>query len=213
MARAGKYWVIVSGDVPTSFRSSDKAMLETTLHQLQRTQPDAEIKWFDGTRFFGSRDEALAAGLGKDEVRRERKQDWRPGGDHKDPRAKYDIPRDVRRARFKERAFSKPTDGETSDSSEAPAPKPSFAERKPFAERKSFGERKPFGEKKTFGERKPFGDKKPFGDRKPFDPDRKPAFGAPKRFGAAKPFGGPKKFGVRKPFGSPKKFGPKGPKE
>ena len=58
-------------------------MLETTLHQLQRTQPDAEIKWFDGSRFFNSRDEALAAGLGKDEVRRERKSDWRPGGDHK----------------------------------------------------------------------------------------------------------------------------------
>ena len=107
-----------------------KAMLETTLHQLQRTQPDAEIKWFDGSRFFNSRDEALAAGLQNDGLRRERKGDWRPGGDHKDPRAKYQIPRDVRRARFKERAFSGPKeDGESPANDAAPAPKPPFAER------------------------------------------------------------------------------------
>ena len=76
MARAGKYWVIVSGGAPTSFRGPDRELLEPTLRQLQRTQPDAAIKWFDGAKFFESRDEAIewakkcpAAQFGTIEVR------------------------------------------------------------------------------------------------------------------------------------------------
>mgnify|MGYP003337932694 CR=1 FL=1 len=95
MARGGKYWVIVSGGTPTSFRARDRETLLPTLVQLQRTQPDAAIKWFDGTRFFDTMDEAMARSSARDGFRRERKQDWRPGGEHRDPRAKYDVPRDV----------------------------------------------------------------------------------------------------------------------
>jgi hypothetical protein len=34
---------------------------------------------------------------------RPRGRDWRPGGDHKDPRDRFKVPRDVKRARFKAR--------------------------------------------------------------------------------------------------------------
>jgi hypothetical protein len=42
-----------------------------------------------------------------------RGRDWRPGGEHKDPRDRFKVPRDVKRARFKakaqrDRAFPKP---------------------------------------------------------------------------------------------------------
>jgi hypothetical protein len=30
-------------------------------------------------------------------------RDWRPGGSHKDPRARYEISRDEKRARYKKR--------------------------------------------------------------------------------------------------------------
>jgi hypothetical protein len=33
-----------------------------------------------------------------------RGRDWRPGGEHKDPRDRFKVPRDVKRARFKDRA-------------------------------------------------------------------------------------------------------------
>ncbi|MGH9411379.1 MAG: hypothetical protein ACRD1V_18235, partial [Vicinamibacterales bacterium] len=33
-----------------------------------------------------------------------RGRDWRPGGDHKDPRDRFKVPRDVKRARFKDSA-------------------------------------------------------------------------------------------------------------
>jgi hypothetical protein len=93
--------VIVSGQQPTSFRAREREDLVPTLTQLLRTQPDTKLMYFDQGKLWETSeaaDEAFAASRG---LRRGR--DWRPGGEHKDPRAKYDIPRDVRRARFKER--------------------------------------------------------------------------------------------------------------
>ena len=39
-----------------------------------------------------------------DEGAQRRGRDWRPGGDHKDPRDRFKVPRDVKRARFKAKA-------------------------------------------------------------------------------------------------------------
>ena len=38
-----------------------------------------------------------------------RKPDWRPGGEHRDPRARFDIPRDEKRRRFAEQAAPRVT--------------------------------------------------------------------------------------------------------
>ncbi|MEI6244396.1 MAG: hypothetical protein WCQ64_05045, partial [Acidobacteriota bacterium] len=166
MARAGMYWVIVVGNVPTSFRARDQETLIPTLKQLQRKQPDAVIRWFDGTRFFENQERADDRGRERDGFRKERKKDWRPGGDHKDPRAKYQISRDVRRARFKERLVmnsraDEPGTPDASAGSDAPRP-----ERPPFRERKPFAERKPYAEQKPFGERKPLSEKRAFNTEK-----------------------------------------------
>lgn len=111
MAKNFRCWVIVVGSESTAFRARLAEDLLPTLKQLQRTQPNVEMKWFERGRLWPSPEAAVAA---LKERRRapshgERGRDWRPGGDHKDPRAKYDIPRDEKRARFKKQLIAKKT--------------------------------------------------------------------------------------------------------
>jgi hypothetical protein len=96
------HWVIIAAKAPTAFRAKRRETLVPTLTQLQRTQPDAELRWFEGGRLWASPAEAEAA---RAERRRrpKRPSDWRPGGDHKDPRARFELSRDEKRARFKRR--------------------------------------------------------------------------------------------------------------
>ncbi len=103
MARHHAFWVILSGAVPTAFRSPRREDLLPTLHQLQRTQSDVTLRWFDRGKLWDSPDAAKIALI---EGRRQtsgRNSDWRPGGAHKDPRARYQLTRDQKRARFKQR--------------------------------------------------------------------------------------------------------------
>ena len=161
-----------------------------------------------------------------------RGKDWRPGGEHKDPRDKYKLPPGEARKRWKDRNLG------------PRVPKPFGS--KPGGDR-PFGDRpqgdRPFGDKprgpgggRPFGDRprgdrpqgdRPFGDRprgpKPFGS-KPFGSkpggDR-PWSGKPRGPGGDRPFSdrprGPKPFGS-KPFGSkpggdrPYSDRPRGPK-
>ena len=84
-----------------------------------------------------------------------RGRDWRPGGQHKDPRDRFKVPRDVKRARFKARRRWEPDAG--SGKPQAGSEKPDAGRRKPEA-----GNRKP--EAGNWKPRPPF--RKPF--RKPF---------------------------------------------
>jgi len=97
------YWVIVTGTTATAFRAREREELLPTLKQLQRTQPDAVLKWFDRGRLWGSELEALDALKRRRQAGSGRGRDWRPGGSHVDPRKKYEITRDQKRARFKQR--------------------------------------------------------------------------------------------------------------
>jgi hypothetical protein len=103
MARSHAFWVILAGAVPTAFRSPKREDLLPTLHQLQRKQPDVTLQWFDRGRLWESPEAARAALLAKLPQFPDRKSDWRPGGSHKDPRARYQLSRDEKRARFKKR--------------------------------------------------------------------------------------------------------------
>jgi hypothetical protein len=103
MARRFCCWVIVSGGQPTAFRSREPESLLPTLRQLQRTQPDSTLKWFDRGRLWDSPAEATAALGRKRRSPSGRGRDWRPGGSHVDPRAQYRLTRDQKRARFKRR--------------------------------------------------------------------------------------------------------------
>ena len=103
MARAHSFWMIVDGGTPTAFRGREREDLLPTLVQLQRTQPAVELVWFERGRTWPSREAARAALEVKRAAPRSRNTHWRPGGNHVDPRAKYEISRDEKRARFKKR--------------------------------------------------------------------------------------------------------------
>jgi hypothetical protein len=137
MAKNFSCWVIVAGALPTAFRSKNADDLIPTLRQLQRTQPDAQLKWFERGRFWDSPAAAQAASRGRRPPGRGR--DWRPGGDHADPRAKYQISRDEKRARFKQRLIGDrvrstrpddgsgpPKDGRRGDRPPGDRPKPNW---------------------------------------------------------------------------------------
>ena len=102
MPRNFSYWVIVSGAHATAFRARSADDLLPTLKQLQRTQPDVELKWFERGRVWATPDAAREAFT---RLRRGPRRDrgWRPGGEHADPRARFALSRDEKRARFKKR--------------------------------------------------------------------------------------------------------------
>jgi hypothetical protein len=174
------YWTILIDHRPTAFRARDREELMPTLVQLRRTNPNVEMKWFARGRLWDTPEQAQWAARNMP-ARAKRGKDWRPGGQHKDPRARVDLRRKVKTARPPAGAGGPPK-------AFGDKPRKPFGG-KPFAARP----RKPFdaGERKSFhaGHRKPFGTghQKPFSPRqqKPFDPKRQKPFGA----GHRKPFG------------------------
>ena len=105
MAKKFSCWVIVSGSHATAFRSRYSEDLLPTLKQLQRSEPEATLKWFERGRLWDS-PEAAEEAAARATRPRGRGVGWRPGGTHVDPRAKYDITRDEKRARFKRKMIS-----------------------------------------------------------------------------------------------------------
>jgi hypothetical protein len=101
-------WVIVTDSAPTAFRAGTPEELLPTLKQLQRTQPDATLKWFSRGQLWESPLAAIEALRAKRKARHSPANSWRPGGAHADPRAKYQLTRDQKRARFKRRRFDSP---------------------------------------------------------------------------------------------------------
>jgi len=106
------YWTIIFGGQPTAFRSGSRDELLPTFKQIQSKHPDAQLRYFARGKLWYSEEEAQAA-LIRERFEKRRPQgdrrpegerrgrDWRPGGAHKDPRDRFKVPRDVKRARFK----------------------------------------------------------------------------------------------------------------
>ena len=86
------YWTILIDNGPTAFRARDREELLPTLAQLKRTNTDVVLKWFARGRLWDSQEaerefwRTRAARRPKER----RGKDWRPGGQHKDPRARFD---------------------------------------------------------------------------------------------------------------------------
>ena len=112
MAKYFRCWVIVAGTQPTAFRAREADDLVPTLKQLQRTQPDVSLMWFERGRLWRSPEEARMALLDRRRTPSGRGRDWRPGGEHKDPKARPQVPRDEKRALFKKRLIAKKTRGQ-----------------------------------------------------------------------------------------------------
>src|SRR4051812_19172104 len=102
------YWTIIAGGLPTAFRAADRDELMPTFQRIKEKHPDAEMKWFARGKLWESQDAARAAdrrGGGSprggrtersfvsSEPRRpqgeRRPREWRPGGEHRDPRQKF----------------------------------------------------------------------------------------------------------------------------
>lgn len=150
------YWVILAGNTPTSFRARTRDLLVPTFVQLQRTQPDVSLKWFERSRIWTSPAEALAALLAQRHQprRREHPPDWRPGGDHKDPRKRFELSRDQKRARFKARQRVGPP-REGSGSSQDPRRPDRQGAGKPWQNRPDGGVQRPGAGKAGSGGRWP----------------------------------------------------------
>lgn len=97
------YWTIIYGGQPTSFRSATRDELVPTFKQIQSRHPDAQLRYFARGKLWYSDEEAQAALIRERmEKQKPRKpREWRPGGAHTDPRDRFKVPRDVKRARFK----------------------------------------------------------------------------------------------------------------
>ena len=92
------YWTIILEGKPTAFRAHDREELLPTLRQLQVRHPDAVMMWFARGRLWESPD-AQRAAMHRPPPER-RGEGWRPGGEHRDPRDRFKVPRDEKRRRF-----------------------------------------------------------------------------------------------------------------
>ena len=197
------YWTILIDNAPTAFRARDPEELAPTLAQLKRTNQNVAMKWFARGRLWESKEQEHEDFIrGKTEERRGR--DWRPGGDHKDPRARFDKEkhrrdkrerREERDERFREARRERPS-GDRPWTPKPAGDRPS--QPKPAGERpwrpKPPGDRqwtpKPSGDRPW--KPKPAGDRpwksKPAGDRR--DRPWRPKGGAPaKRQWPSRPSG------------------------
>jgi hypothetical protein len=91
------YWTILAGGLPTAFRAAEREDLLPTFKRIQEKHPDAEMKYFARGRIWDSPEAARAA---KEEQSRGRGREWRPGGEHRDPRQPF---KDAKKARNQER--------------------------------------------------------------------------------------------------------------
>ena len=84
------YWTILIDNTATAFRARDREELLPTVTQLKRTNDNVELKWFAQNRLWDS-PEAQRESWRKPKPPVERRgRDWRPGGAHQDPRARFD---------------------------------------------------------------------------------------------------------------------------
>jgi hypothetical protein len=107
------YWTIILEGKPTAFRAHLQEELIPTLRQLQARHPDAVMKWFARGRLWESQDEERADAVARRRPKARspldrRSRDWRPGGEHKDPRDRFQVPRDEKRRRFAQKLRRKP---------------------------------------------------------------------------------------------------------
>ena len=106
------YWTILVDDQPTAFRAREAEELAPTFNRLKEKHPSAVMKWFQGGRLWGSRQEAQDAAVAarREDARKKRAAEhpprdrkWRPGGTHRDPRQKYIDAKKAKWSRFKQR--------------------------------------------------------------------------------------------------------------
>jgi len=84
------YWTIIIDGKATAFRAREREELLPTFKQLGKTQPRVSMRWFSKGRLWASPDEERAAEVRAELAQRERRpREWRPGGEHRDPKSSF----------------------------------------------------------------------------------------------------------------------------
>src|SRR2546422_5203681 len=160
------YWTILIDDKPTAFRAREREELLPTFHQLQRKNTNVAMQWFARGRLWESQERehedfqrrkrtgGAPAGRSASAGGEKRGADWRPGGQHKDPRDRF------KKKNRPERAWS-----EKDPATQRDRDKPGYVAKKPWEE-KPRGEAKPAWSGKPRGEGKPAWSGKPRGEGK-----------------------------------------------
>jgi hypothetical protein len=83
------YWTILIDGAATAFRARERDELLPTFNQLARKNADIVMKYFARGRLWDTPEQAQWAAAQAVKARPTRDRDWRPGGQHKDPRARF----------------------------------------------------------------------------------------------------------------------------
>lgn len=111
------YWTIIAGGLPTAFRAAERDDLLPTFRRIHEKHPDAVMKYFARGKLWSSPEEAraaaemLRAARARNDGRRaqttDRGRNWRPGGDHHDPRQKFKDAKKARNLASRRRRFER----------------------------------------------------------------------------------------------------------
>jgi hypothetical protein len=83
------YWTILIDNGPTAFRAREQAELLPTFQQLKRANRDVVLRWFARGKLWDSPEQAQWARKNVSQTDEERRREWRPGGQHEDPRHRF----------------------------------------------------------------------------------------------------------------------------
>jgi hypothetical protein len=85
------YWTILIDGKATAFRAREREELLPTFNQLARRNADIVMRYFASGRLWDNPEQARWANRNPAVTRKEpRDRSWRPGGQHKDPRARFE---------------------------------------------------------------------------------------------------------------------------
>jgi hypothetical protein len=118
------YWTILIDQQPTAFRARERDELLPTLHQLRRKSADVVMKWFARGELWESPAEAERARRAPKPPGEKRGRDWRPGGQHRDPRARFRKPPQASKRRSASMPASRSSVGRPLRPPESPATSP-----------------------------------------------------------------------------------------
>jgi hypothetical protein len=83
------YWTILIDGQATAFRAREREELLPTFNQLARKNTNIVMRYFARGRLWDSPEQAQWANRNPAPRSEPRNREWRPGGQHKDPRARF----------------------------------------------------------------------------------------------------------------------------
>ena len=235
------YWTIIAGGLPTAFRMTEREELLPTFRRIKQKHPDAEMKYFARGRLWSSPDEArveaervrAAAAERRSTRAPSRGRNWRPGGEHQDPRQKFKDAKKVRNQGRRQERFDRrhkpgapPSDGDAPTRPAPRAPRAEWRDRPPHSRKPPAAHDRPWNDRGPRARKPPASGESPWRDRpsqdRPTQNDRgdKPYRGKPHTGGDRGPagprpapksggaYGGPKSAWARKAASRPKPSGP-----